>query len=394
LTYIILETELDGDTARLDRAWADAESFVFVPAKAGVSGDFLANAIGQLPEEYGRGHFLLLTSGSTGEPKLVLGQRDRTNQLARTLHTIQSSEAVEETLVALPLSYSYAFVNQWRWARLHERRLVYTPGLSDPKALLGALRAANNAMLCMVGAQVQMLVQDFSGETFPGVIRLHFAGGRFPQERLAELRTFFPEAQVFNNYGCAEAMPRLTCRTAEEADEAAHIGRPLPGVELSSGVDEELLFRSPYGAIGFIDCQGFQRIGQEDWVSTGDLGAALPDGSWILRGRRSEVFKRYGERISLPKIAKSVHGVWQGSVGWFREVDRAGEDGFVLVLSPTPDETQVRAILKVLRADYPRAQWPLRIESAQSLPLLPNGKIDGRGLAAMSTKMEHWRQRI
>ncbi len=154
------------------------------------------------------------------------------------------------------------------------------------------------------------------------------------------------------------------------------------------------MFRSRYGAIGFIDSQGFQQIGPDDWVSTGDLGAVLPDGSWALRGRRSEVFKRYGERISLPKIAKSVHGVWPGSVAWFREVDRTGEDGFVLVLSPPPDETQIHAILKVLRADYPRAQWPLRIESAPSLPLLPNGKVDSRGLAAMRTKMEHWRQRI
>ncbi len=139
MTYILLESNREDDTDRLDRAWAGAESFVFVPAKAGVSDEFLADAIGRLPEEYGRGHFLLLTSGSTGEPKLVVGERERTNQLARTLHTIQSSDPVEETLVALPLSYSYAFVNQWRWSRVHQRRLVYTAGFSDPKSLLGAL---------------------------------------------------------------------------------------------------------------------------------------------------------------------------------------------------------------------------------------------------------------
>ena len=46
---------------------------------------------------------------------------------------------------------------------------------------------------------------------------------------MAEL---FPNARVFNNYGCAEAMPRLTVRPVKEGEEGVGIGNPLPGVEL------------------------------------------------------------------------------------------------------------------------------------------------------------------
>jgi acyl-CoA synthetase (AMP-forming)/AMP-acid ligase II len=394
LTYILQEHHSPEDLQLLDRAWTKPESFVFLPAKTGVSDDFLKQAIDRLPAELGEAHFVLLTSGSTGEPKLVVGQRERANRLARTLHEVQQSDPVEETIVTLPLSYSYAFVNQWRWARCHERRLVHTAGFADPAALREALRGAQGAMLCMVGAQVPLLACDFAGETFPGVVRLHFAGGRFPQERLGQLRSFFPNARIFNNFGCAEAMPRLTCRAAEESDEAANIGRPLPGVELRTGAEGELLFRSPYGAVGYIDAEGYRPITPQDWIASGDLGAQADDGSWLLGGRRSEVFKRYGERISLPKVALSAGEVWPGTVAFFREVDQAGEDGFVMVLSPEPDEGQLRAILKSLRANYPRTQWPLRIESVRTLPLLPNGKVDNRGLATVETKKEHWRQRI
>jgi acyl-CoA synthetase (AMP-forming)/AMP-acid ligase II len=226
LTYILQEEHTVADPERLDRAWAKAESFVFLPSKAGVNEAFLHDTLARLPAELSEGHCLLLTSGSTGEPKLVVGNRQRAMNLARTLHAVQRSEPVEETIVALPLSYSYAFVNQWCWSRCHDRRLVHTAGFADPPSLLAALRAASSAMLCLVGAQVPMMACDFKGESFPGVVRLHFAGGRFPQERLAQLREFFPNAQVFNNFGCAEAMPRLTCRPAEDSDEAANIGRP------------------------------------------------------------------------------------------------------------------------------------------------------------------------
>jgi acyl-CoA synthetase (AMP-forming)/AMP-acid ligase II len=394
VTFVLVEERSADDLPRLDRAWAGNETFLLLPAKAGVSKGFVEEALTRLPAELDVDHFLLLTSGSTGEPKLVVGARERANALAATLHDVQESEPVQEAILALPLSYSYSFVNQWRWARLHQRRLVYTTGLTDPTAFRAALRQARDSMLCMVGAQVSLLLRDCTLEPFPGVTRLHFAGGRFPQEHLKALGRLFPAARIFNNYGCAEAMPRLTCRPADAAAEAAHVGWTLPGVEMRSGADEDLLFRSRYGAVGFINSSGFQAITPEDWVPTGDLGVALSDGGWRLTGRRSEVFKRYGERISLPKIAQSLFDAWGGTLAYYRDVDRAGEDGYVLVLSPEPDDSQVHAVLRVLRKEYPRTQWPLRIESATAIPLLPNGKTDSRGLAELSGKREHWRLRI
>lgn len=126
-------------------------------------------------------------------------------------------------------------------------------------------------MFCLVGVQVPLLAQHFSGQVFPGVLRVHFAGGRFPQEKIGLLRDFFPNAQVFNNYGCAEAMPRLALRPAEESDDPADVGRALPGIEMRTDESEALLFRSPYGAIGICGDKGFVPITPESWVPTGDL---------------------------------------------------------------------------------------------------------------------------
>jgi long-chain acyl-CoA synthetase len=249
-------------------------------------------------------------------------------------------------------------------------------------------------MLCLVGGQVPLLLRYFGSSTFPGVIRLHFAGGRFPQEHLGALRKVFPEAVIFNNYGCAEAMPRLALRRAEAAEQAQNVGWTLPGVEMTTDADGRLLFRSPFGAVALGDDAGFSNVDATTWVPTGDLGAQAADGHWEIHGRHGDVFKRYGEKISVAAVLSTVRANWGGQAEAYREQDRSGEAGYVIVVAPRPAEDETQAVLRELGLKHPRAHWPLRLESLAALPLLPNGKID-RGSLASQTKAEtHWRQRI
>jgi len=294
----------------------------------------------------------------------------------------------------LPLTYSYAFINQWLWAHVFNRKLRLTRGFSEPDYLQATLSQASNAMLCMVGSQVSLLRRFFPKTVFPDIIRLHFAGGRFPQEQLDFLHQCFPNAEIYNNYGCAEAMPRLSIRRAEEASQAAHIGFTLPGIEMTSDRKKRLLFRSPFGAVAYINDEGFKSVAPDEWVPSGDLGEPLDDGGWRLLGRANEVFKRYGEKISLPQLLTTVKSHWSGEAVFYQEVDPGGEQACVLVLSPEPDKQEVRQILMAFRNNHPRPHWPLRIESLEQMPLLPNGKADTQSLAQTRGKQLHWRQRI
>jgi len=391
---ILLEHEVSADLSCLDRAWAEPRTFAFVADKSGVPTEWIEQQLAALPEEFCEGHFILMTSGSTGRPKLVVGRRDRAEKLSGVLHALQESDPVEEAVCTLPLTYCYSFVNQWLWARQHARRIEITPGLAQPDRLKAALAGAKNAMLCLVGAQVPMLTQYFAGTAFPGVIRVHFAGGRFPQDRLDVVSELFPEAMIFNNYGCAEAMPRLTLRRAEAASVAQHIGWPLPGIELKSDEGGRLVFRSPYGAVGLLDESGLSRIDGSTWVPSGDLGTVAEDGHVELHGREGEVFKRYGEKISLSQILTSVRAAWRGQADCYRENDPQGEAGYVLVLAPRATDDEARALLKEVSLKHPRTHWPVRIESLDTLPFLPNGKIDRSGLPGRPDAVTHWKQRI
>ncbi len=390
---IVREAEARADHHVLDRLWEEPTTFAFVPSNLALTQDWIVASLALIPAEYRHDHFILMTSGSTGQPKLIVARKDRAERLAAAIHAAQDEEPARETIACLPLSYSYAFVNQWLWSHHLRRRLVPTDGFTRADELKAALDAADAAMTCMVGIQVPLLRQLFGTHRFPGIIRLNFAGGRFPQEHLDALHEIFPNARIFNNYGCAEAMPRLTVRGAEDADSAANIGFPLPGVELRTAADEQLEFRSPYRAVAVIEGERFRPLDDSEWIGTGDLGRAAENGSWLLLGRKSEVFKRFGEKISLPALQAAVQRVWVGELAFYRETDTLGENAHVMVLAPRPEREQLRAILAELRRDFTRPHWPFRIESRDQLPRLPSTKVDHGALSERGGVTVEWSQK-
>ena len=393
--YILEEEVVSRDVGRLDQAWEDSRTFIFLPRKGAPPQPWVMQAMSQLPARFREGHFVLATSGSTGLPKLVVGERGRAEALARLLHEVQDSSPVRTTVGVLPLTYCYAFVNQWLWARVMGREFLPTLGFRKPDELKRILAAANDCMLCLVGALVPMFpIQLGEDVSFPNVCRLHFAGGMYPQGHQELLRRLFPHATVFNNYGCAEAMPRLTVRRRQAEDEGANIGSPLPGIRMRTNESDEILFQSPFAAVAVYESDRFIIPGEADWIAIGDLGEKTEDGTWRVKGRSSEVFKRYGEKVSLARLMGTVTQVWRGQAAFYRERDPAGEEGHVLVLAPRVGPGDLQEVLQAFRKHHPRTHWPLRVESVPDLPLLSSGKPDLLRLSESAREHVVWRQRL
>lgn len=84
------------------------------------------------------------------------------------IHTALLLEPVVIAIVSFPLTYPYAFVNQWVWSTVFSRKLVFTSGLSNPSVLLHTLAEESNSMFFMVGSQVALfrrIIKD--GAVFP-----------------------------------------------------------------------------------------------------------------------------------------------------------------------------------------------------------------------------------
>ena len=95
------------------------------------------------------------------------------------------------------------------------------------------------------------------------------------------------------------------------------------------------------------------------------------------------MFKRFGEKISLPVLLEEVKQHWNGEAQFYLKTDSNGEHAHVLVLSPVPEDVGiVKKILVAFRKRFSRAFWPIAVESVDSFPLLENGKIDQRRLSS------------
>lgn len=379
---------LAGGPEVLSAAWRDEASVLLSPARRGVTETWLREALDRLPAALARDHVALLTSGSTGAPRLVVGEKARAERLAAVIHDRQALGDVARTVTLLPLTYSYAFVNQWVWSHVHGRALVTSPGLADVASTRALLREGPDTMVCLVGPLFSLLARHVEGtEALESVTRVNFAGGPFPWHEREALARVFPRARVFNNYGCAEAMPRLTITPMEALRRPGDLGEPLPGVELRVDERSELRFRSIYGAIGMVEDGVWREVPPDEWLATQDLASADGDGRFTLLGRRSEVYKRFGEKVSVAQQLEAVREVWPGQAAAMMERDPAGEPAHVLVLAPEPSDDEVRAVLKVFRTRFPRAHWPLRVDSIDALPLLASGKPDLRALAGAARRV-------
>lgn len=149
---LINELSVRNNSEEFSNLWNSEESFLIHPNVLPVDKGWLVETLKLLPKEIEAGSFAMLTSGSTGQPKVIVGKKQRSIELVKAIHLAQELEEVESTLCALPLSYSYGFVNQWIWANHFKKQIVFSNGLSEPLELIEKMSSTKNYMMCLVGS--------------------------------------------------------------------------------------------------------------------------------------------------------------------------------------------------------------------------------------------------
>jgi acyl-coenzyme A synthetase/AMP-(fatty) acid ligase len=122
------------------------------------------------------------------------------------------------------------------------------------------------------------------------------------------------------------------------------------------------------------------RKSDQEWRSlmTGDMGRVEGDGRIYLTGRRDDVYKQNGFRISSLEIegaALSLAGTRAAAC-----LPASATHSAVLVVAADDDAMQIaRALADLVGPE----RVPPRIRVCADLPLTANGKIDRKALAAI-----------
>lgn len=167
---------------------------------------------------------------------------------------------------------------------------------------------AGTVHLCPEPGRLPEYLPDVRPQFFGGVLRVWeklyaaralagleecefaFSGGGALAEPVQE---YFVDAGVplVEGWGQSELVSAATCGHPDRI-RVGTAGRALPGVEVRTAGDGELLVRSGSQMLGYVDTPS--HVDDDGWVHTGDLGAIDAGGYVRVHGRREEVFPLAG----------------------------------------------------------------------------------------------------
>lgn len=360
---------------------------------------------------------ILYTSGSTGQPKgVVLSHRNMVAG-AKSVASYLGNHRGDALLAALPLSFDAGF-SQLTTA-FHAGARVELLNYLLPRDVLRALeRERITGLTAVPPLYIQLAALEWPAAVQESLRYFANTGGRMPAETLKLLRQRVPRAQPFLMYGLTEAF-RSTYLPPEEVDRRPDsIGRAIPNAEIlvlrddgtECAPDEpgELVHRGALVGMGYWGdaektAQRYRPLpssiaGRQSGlqipelaVFSGDTVRRDADGFLYFIGRRDEMIKTSGYRVSPTEVEEVVYATGQvGECAAFG-VEHAvlGQAIHVIVTPPSGRaEIDVTVLLAECRVRMPAYMVPAAIEVASGpLPRNPNGKIDRRLLSGQ------WRDR-
>ncbi|MEE1748372.1 AMP-binding protein [Streptomyces sp. JV184] len=337
---------------------------------------------------------LIYTSGSTAAPKAVACPHAQVVFAARAVAQRLNYRPDDVVLTAVPLSFDYGLY-QILLSALAGAELL----LSGPESharLLGFARDHGATVVPLVPSLGELLVRLASRDPRPTRIRLFTnTGAALNTSLITSLRDAFPGAAVAPMYGTTECKRITVLEPDGDLARPTSVGRALPGTEVLV-VDEdgrrlppfeigEIAVCGPHVMAGYWQAPEptalrFRPSPEDGRVTlhTGDYGWLDEDGYLYFQGRRDDLFKRRGSRMSTVEIEAAV-----------LDIDGVRESA---LLAPEEGRDMVLFVVGELTAEQVLAKLADRLEAAKvpelcqvlpALPLTANGKTDSKALRAL-----------
>lgn len=349
---------------------------------------------------------ILYTSGSTGNPKgVVLSHRNMVAG-ADSVSTYLENTPDDRILAVLPFSFDAGF---------SQITTAFTVGAScflmDYLLPRDVIRAVAKYHITGLGGVPPLWVQlaqlEWPQEAVDSLRYFTNTGGAMPTATLADLRASLPNSNPYLMYGLTEAFRSTYLPPAEVDNRPGSMGKAIPNAEIMVVREDgtpcepnepgELVHRGALVSLGYWNdpertAERFKPAPSQPAgipipelaVWSGDTVRADEDGFLYFIGRKDDMIKTSGYRVSPSEIEEVIHKTEQA-------VDVAAIGiphpalGQAIVIALTMRDAgsySEEAILSYCRAQLPAFMVPHKIVVEETLPRNPNGKIDRKQLVA------------
>jgi acyl-CoA ligase (AMP-forming) (exosortase A-associated) len=348
---------------------------------------------------------------TTGKPKgVVLSQRNVVAGAESVASYLENRES-DRVLAALPFSFDYGF-SQLSTAFLSCARVVLMDYLLPKDIVKAVERFRITGLAAVPPLWIQLANLEWPATATATLRYITNSGGAMPKEVLARLREHMPNTSVFLMYGLTEAFRSTYLSPSQLDTRPTSIGKAIPnaevlvvrpdGRECDPGEPGELVHRGALVALGYWKdtertAERFRPLAprlkglplEEMAVWSGDTVVRDADGYLYFLGRRDEMIKTSGYRVSPTEIEEVVY-----ATGLVAEAVAVGAphpvlgQGIVLVaVALARDGESAETLLDACRKSLPTYMVPIHVEWRDALPRNPNGKLDRRSIAEEYTDL-------
>ncbi|MET8114783.1 amino acid adenylation domain-containing protein [Streptomyces prasinus] len=326
--------------------------------------------------------YVMPTSGSTGEPKLVMVEHRAI--VASTLARAAVHGPAGRCVLAVPLTFDAAAAALFGTLTTGGTLIVADRDPTELPALLRKQRV--ETLICATSVLLTVLrVLDA-----PALRRVVVGGDACPPGLADDLARSHPDAVLVNEYGPTEATVWVTHHQCRPGETTVPVGRPVENMRVyvldphgglvPPGVTGEVCLAGPQLARGYL---GRPDLTAERFVAdpftggrmyrTGDLGRRRADGTLELLGRADDQIKVRGIRVEPGEIETRLRE--HPRCGRAVVLARAGTLVAYHTGPATPGELRTH-----LARTLPDYLLPGAYVALPTLPLTGNGKVDRAAL--------------
>jgi acyl-coenzyme A synthetase/AMP-(fatty) acid ligase/thioesterase domain-containing protein len=355
--------------------------------------------------------FILLTSGSTGQPKGIVNSQAALAQRAG-VHVAACHIGPGDRLAPLSAPTSIAGLREVLAALVAGACLhLVEPRGQEPRRTLARLAAIRPTVVYAVPTLVRALLRlPGAGRAFAALRVLRLGGEAIHWADIAALRPLLPgDARIMAAYsstetpgahwfvppGGADATPTVPGGHVAAGSRFRILGPD--GAPVPDGQPGELVMRGRYVALGHWVrgrlVAGPMRPDPDDPLSrifpTGDRARLLPDGRLALLGRLDGMVKIAGHRVEPREVEAALRGL--DGVDDAAVIVAEAEHGrpqLVGFLVPREGAAEglVEAARRRLRAALPAPMQPARLHVVEAVPMTAAAKPDRAALARLDAE--------
>ncbi|WP_256105809.1 class I adenylate-forming enzyme family protein [Streptomyces sp. ODS05-4] len=330
---------------------------------------------------------LIYTSGTTAMPKAVVSTHQ---QMLFAVHAIAERlgyRADDTVYCPLPLSFDYGLYQVFLSVLAGSHLWLGTAAESGPALLANLLRSQATVLPAVppVSAALLRLLRRRGGPR-PPLRLLTNTGAALPPDIPRGLREVLPDLRVQLMFGLTECKRLTIAEPDEDLVRPGSCGLPLTGTEVF--VVDEAGERLPAGEVGEITVRGPnvmagywrrpelnatrfpRRDGLFPELRTGDYGWTDEAGRLYFAGRRDDIYKQDGFRVSAIEVEAAARRLPDVDTAAVLTPD-ATRPQAVLVVTGAADPATVPARLREHLEDY---KIPAVCHAVPALPVNANGK--------------------